>query len=43
MSETVIKKEKVIEFIPDKFMKWLKLLTSKALSSKWGEALFKPN
>jgi hypothetical protein len=42
MSETVIEKEKVIEFIPDEFKKWSKLVTSKALSSKWGEALFKP-
>jgi hypothetical protein len=33
---------KVIEFIPDEFKKWSKLVTSKALSSKWGEALFKP-
>jgi hypothetical protein len=41
MSETVIEKEKVIEFIPDEFKKWLKLVTSKALSSKWGEVLFK--
>lgn len=41
MSETVIEKEKVIEFIPDEFKKWLKLVTSKALSTKWGEALFK--
>ena len=43
MSETVIEKEnKVIEFITDEFKKWSKLVTSKALSTKWGEALFKP-
>jgi hypothetical protein len=37
LSKTVIEKEKVIEFIPDEFKKWSKLVTIKALSSKMGQ------